>query len=154
MIDVHKPNFPFIVLQDLRNERIETNLHVLSALDNGLIKLGRGHENEVRIPDISVSRFHSSVKITKNGFYLEDNGSKFGTLVLAKKPVLLKRNSQLAVQCKRTIIYFSLKEPFKFLSKCFACCITPDNRIIPDAEQDEVISQMSNEENEDIDSSE
>jgi pSer/pThr/pTyr-binding forkhead associated (FHA) protein len=48
--------------------------------------MGRGHESEVRICDISVSRCHSLLKfnpLTSN-FYIEDNLSKFGTLVLAK----------------------------------------------------------------------
>jgi len=50
-------------------------------------KLGRGHESDVRVSDISVSRCHALIKYNlQNGrFYLEDNLSKFGTLVLAKE---------------------------------------------------------------------
>lgn len=49
-------------------------------------KLGRGHESDVRVSDISVSRCHAILKYDVNdfGYYLEDNLSKFGTLVLAK----------------------------------------------------------------------
>ena len=44
--------------------------------------MGRGHECEVRVTDISVSRLHAYIKITNRGDYiLDDNGSKFGTLV-------------------------------------------------------------------------
>jgi pSer/pThr/pTyr-binding forkhead associated (FHA) protein len=45
------------------------------------IKLGRGHECEIRISDISVSRNHASIKLNGDGFYIYDNKSKFGTLV-------------------------------------------------------------------------
>lgn len=51
------------------------------------IKVGRGHDAEVRITDISVSRLHAFIKRSVKGdFILEDNSSKFGTLVLCRKP--------------------------------------------------------------------
>jgi pSer/pThr/pTyr-binding forkhead associated (FHA) protein len=48
--------------------------------------MGRGHESEVRVCDISVSRCHALLKYKaeKGMFYLEDNLSKFGTLVIPK----------------------------------------------------------------------
>ena len=48
---------------------------------NDGIKLGRGHECEIRITDISVSRNHAAIKMNPDGFYIYDNKSKFGTLV-------------------------------------------------------------------------
>lgn len=45
------------------------------------IKLGRGHECEIRITDISVSRNHAQIKNVGNSFYVFDNKSKFGTLI-------------------------------------------------------------------------
>jgi pSer/pThr/pTyr-binding forkhead associated (FHA) protein len=59
---------------------------IMPDLDKKTFKLGRGHESDVRVSDISVSRCHALVKYNSdNGrFYLEDNLSKFGTLVLAK----------------------------------------------------------------------
>jgi pSer/pThr/pTyr-binding forkhead associated (FHA) protein len=45
------------------------------------IKLGRGHDCEIRITDISVSRNHAIIKFQNGGFYVFDNKSKFGTLV-------------------------------------------------------------------------
>ncbi len=47
-----------------------------------MIKVGRGHDCQVRITDISVSRLHAFFrKSTRGDFLLEDNGSKFGTLI-------------------------------------------------------------------------
>ena len=46
------------------------------------IRLGRGHDTDVRIHDISVSRLHAHIKRGDHGrYYIEDNNSKFGTLV-------------------------------------------------------------------------
>ena len=43
--------------------------------------VGRGHENQVRITDISISRIHWEFSVQKNQIYIEDRGSKFGSLV-------------------------------------------------------------------------
>lgn len=48
------------------------------------IKLGRGHDADIRIADISVSRCHATLKYEKGIFYIEDNNSKFGTVRLQK----------------------------------------------------------------------
>lgn len=54
------------------------------------LKLGRGNDADVRITDISVSRLHAFIKKSPKGFlYIEDNNSKFGTLVLVNHPILL-----------------------------------------------------------------
>ncbi len=66
-------------------------------------KLGRGHESDLRVGDISVSRLHAAIKFTPDGFFLEDNNSKFGTLALVTQAEL-KENTTLAVQVGRTVI--------------------------------------------------
>ncbi len=51
-------------------------------------KIGRGHESDIWINDISVSRTHVVLKYIKDkGFELEDKKSKFGTLVFIKDPI-------------------------------------------------------------------
>ena len=52
-------------------------------------KLGRGHDSDLRINDISVSRCHAFIKFYNNAFHLADNMSKFGTLVLIKNKLKL-----------------------------------------------------------------
>ena len=57
------------------------------------IKIGRGHDAHVRVTDISVSRHHASIKKSQRGeYYVQDNGSKFGTLMLVRKPYMLMKN--------------------------------------------------------------
>ena len=79
--------------------------------DKKHFKLGRGHESDVRVSDISVSRCHALVKYNEdNGrFYLEDNLSKFGTLVLAKGQIDLEPEMTKAVQIGRSVISFTVK---------------------------------------------
>ena len=65
-------------------------IHMLSVSESKQdFKLGRGHESEVRINDISVSRCHAILKYKEDGFYIEDNNSKFGTIVLVKDRIPL-----------------------------------------------------------------
>ena len=71
-------------------------------------RLGRGHESDMRISDISVSRLHAILKFKEEGFYIEDNKSKFGTLSLVQK-VELNPSLERAVQVGRTAVYFSIK---------------------------------------------
>ena len=78
-------------------ESISTNtskvIHVINLIGTDEIRVGRGHDADVRVTDISVSRFHAIIKKTPKGyFYIEDNASKFGTLYLIKKPFLLSYN--------------------------------------------------------------
>lgn len=57
------------------------------------IKLGRGHDADVRVTDISVSRLHAVLKKTSKGYFvLEDNRSKFGTLCMVRNPLPLSIN--------------------------------------------------------------
>lgn len=50
--------------------------------ERDFIRVGRGHDADIRVTDISVSRFHARINRDENGhFYVEDNKSKFGTLI-------------------------------------------------------------------------
>jgi pSer/pThr/pTyr-binding forkhead associated (FHA) protein len=72
---------------------------------NDFIKVGRGHDSEVRITDISVSRFHALIKKSLRGDYiLEDNNSKFGTLVMIRRPFILNKEGTNYIQLGRTLL--------------------------------------------------
>ena len=59
---------------------------IMPDMEKKTFRLDHCNESDVRVLDISVSRCHALVKYNSdNGrFYLEDNLSKFGTLVLSK----------------------------------------------------------------------
>lgn len=87
LVNYQKPQGNFIVLQSLEQEKNTSRIiHVIKPTPaKDIFKLGRGHESDLRINDISVSRLHSKIKFENGSFLLEDNTSKFGTLVLIKQ---------------------------------------------------------------------
>jgi len=64
-----------------------------------------------------VSRCHAVLKYENGSFFIEDNASKFGTLVLVKGPLSVSlANNHLALQVGRSILYFSVKKTKKVFS--------------------------------------
>lgn len=86
LVKYDKPQGDYMVLESLSQEKNTSRIiHIIRPNANKTVfKLGRGHESDLRINDISVSRCHAKIKLHKGKFYLEDNTSKFGTLVLVK----------------------------------------------------------------------
>ena len=55
------------------------------------MKVGRAQSADIRISDISVSRFHSNLFLCNDGtLAIVDNNSKFGTLKLIQEPIKLE----------------------------------------------------------------
>ena len=106
----------FLWLESLTFEKNSSRMvHVIKPTEGGKteFKLGRGHESDLRVSDISVSRCHAIIKyddeITKR-FYLEDNLSKFGTLVLANNGIVeIDIDQTKAIQIGRSVISFTVK---------------------------------------------
>ena len=81
---------------------------VISLSGKKTLKLGRGHESDVRIADVSISRWHATVTFQEEGsgpghFIIEDHGSKFGTLVSMRRPRVIDNAMKLCVQAGRTL---------------------------------------------------
>lgn len=111
LADVAKPEKgSFVLLESLIHEKNTSRIVnvIMPSEEKNSFKLGRGHESDVRITDISVSRFHAWLKCTKDGYYIEDNNSKFGTLALVQN-VELNTSQSRAVQVGRTAISFAVK---------------------------------------------
>lgn len=81
LVELPKTAPPFIVLERDSNRPELKGVHVISLWEKKLLKLGRGHESDVRFADVSISRWHASVYYEDGKFILTDHGSKFGTLV-------------------------------------------------------------------------
>lgn len=106
MVDIPKLVSPYIVLETNANNKNSTkSIHYISMESIPSVKLGRGHESEIKIPDISVSRCHALIHYKDGNFYVEDNSSKFGTLVKASDGVRIKENKQtITMQIGRTVL--------------------------------------------------
>lgn len=61
-------------------------MHVIHFSTCKEIKVGRGHESNIRVTDISVSRVHALITFKDGKFVVQDNNSKFGTLIALDKP--------------------------------------------------------------------
>jgi pSer/pThr/pTyr-binding forkhead associated (FHA) protein len=88
----------------------EKSVIMIQNIPNEGIKLGRGHECEIRITDISVSRNHGLIKNQPDGFYIFDNKSKFGTLVRDEKMEIEISRMGQGVQVGRTVVSFELRK--------------------------------------------
>ena len=98
----------FESLNQVKDNSNIKSIHIISLTDD-IIKIGRGHESDVRINDISVSRVHALLKYDKisGRLLLKNLKSKFGTLVLLKRPFVIK-NKKIDLQVGRTFIEASL----------------------------------------------
>lgn len=61
LIDIERPQGPYLILEGITNN-FSKSFHVLGMRDRSYLKIGRGHDSEVRIGDISVSRLHAIIK--------------------------------------------------------------------------------------------
>jgi hypothetical protein len=76
-----------MIIESITNNSSLT-IHVINFDEKIKIKVGRARQADVRITDISVSRFHSALTLCKDGSVaLTDNLSKFGTLLLVDNPL-------------------------------------------------------------------
>jgi pSer/pThr/pTyr-binding forkhead associated (FHA) protein len=79
----------YMVIESITSTTSKT-IHVMNFDASPLIKVGRAQVAEVRITDISVSRHHSTLKLCRDGsISLNDNYSKFGTLLLINRPLAI-----------------------------------------------------------------
>ena len=107
LISLEKPlESDYIILESLNQMKENCNIksiHVIQLTGEELT-IGRGHESDVRINDISVSRKHAILKYNEDGtLLLRDLKSKFGTLILIKKPLKIKEK-KIHLQIGRTYI--------------------------------------------------
>jgi hypothetical protein len=111
-------NDNYIILEALNSEEIlKKNTRIVHIIDFKQLKeltVGRGHDNKVRITDISISRLHCKFLCKNNQIYIDDQGSKFGTLIAEKRPLdLTECESNTMIQVERTLLVFNVKKPTK-----------------------------------------
>ena len=118
----YKPKFKeFIIFQSMRVGKDKTTYyHVVNLDDKDFINVGRANECELSLPELSVSRFHCIIHKDNGQLFLEDNTSKFGTLILVQnKNMIVNDLMSLKLQVNKTFIKFKLNLPF---SLSLFCC--------------------------------
>ena len=122
-ISFYKPKFEeFVVLESMRADKHKAKfIHIISFDKKNSINIGRANECELSISELSVSRFHCIIHKDEGDLFLEDNSSKFGTLILIQNNNLVMNDFvPLKVQTNKTFIKFKIVVPFKF-----TCCKDP-----------------------------
>ena len=110
----------YATIESLTVDKNNTRCIYVVNLENNLrLKIGRGHDAHLILSDISVSRVHSILTIENKNMYLEDNNSKFGTLILVQCPILnITENLPLFIQIGRTFLNCKIQKSFSI----FSCC--------------------------------
>ncbi|CAK92906.1 unnamed protein product (macronuclear) [Paramecium tetraurelia] len=114
--DINKPKEPYLLLQINHSDKNkEQGLYVIDIKTRDTIKIGRTQDCDIKLHDISVSRHHASILVNhqEQSFFLEDNCSKFGTLVLAQDEDLqiqLNSPKRLALQVGRIVIVVTIEK--------------------------------------------
>ena len=123
---VHFENFspPYILLESLNlNTQLRDNLISIYAIcfspQKASIKIGRSNDSELRLTDISVSRNHSQLIYNKGNFYIEDNRSKFGSLLLIQNEIQFLPYQNFSIQVGKFHLTFKLFRTIMSWFKCY-----------------------------------
>lgn len=106
-------NSHHLVLEAVNTEESLRKLYIwdFRHLDN--LILGRGNESQVKISDISISRVHANIRIMNSKeMWLEDNNSKFGSLILQEDPIEFTSKTPITyLQVGRSFLTVSWQYP-------------------------------------------
>jgi pSer/pThr/pTyr-binding forkhead associated (FHA) protein len=110
----------YLTLESLTLDKHKNKfIYVVSLLNSSKLKVGRGHKCDILLSDISVTRIHCYMIAEKQKVFLEDNNSKFGTLVLVQTPIIkILEGIPLNIQIGRSYVQCKIKKSFKL----FNCC--------------------------------
>ncbi|KAK2197431.1 bifunctional Forkhead-associated (FHA) domain/Zinc finger [Babesia duncani] len=108
---------PFVVLENC-TPHVVRGVHLLSLHNVKDLKLGRGHESDVRIPDVSISRFHATLCYNDGIFYIVDHDSKFGTLVAMRRPRTICPGEPVILQVGRSVVEMVMDHTLPYVPGC------------------------------------
>lgn len=108
----------YIVLDRISNDKSSSFRYIVKFCKN-ILKIGRGLDMNLILDDLSISRNQCQLEINESGdVYLQDNNSKFGTLVLVQaKSIEILKGQNLTIQVGRSFFDISYKKNVSFF-----CC--------------------------------
>ena len=120
LLDFSNEYKDYLTLESLTLDKHKNKfIYVVSLLNSTKLKVGRGHKSDILLSDISVTRIHCYMVVEKQKVFLEDNNSKFGTLVLVQTPIIkILEGVPLNIQIGRSYVQCKIKKSFKL----FNCC--------------------------------
>ncbi len=112
LIDMEKPDCTYIIIEQQAKEDQEKTLYLIIFKDRTILRMGRSNDCDVKLNDISVSRHHCNLALKNGVIYLEDNRSKFGTLVYLDHLFKLILNKQIGIQHGKHLFIITLTRTF------------------------------------------
>ena len=108
----------YIVLDRISDDK-SSSFRFIVKFSKKILKIGRGLDMNLILDDLSISRNQCQMEINENGdVYLQDNNSKFGTLVLVQaKSIEILKGENLTIQVGRSFFDISYKKNISFF-----CC--------------------------------
>lgn len=109
MIKIEKPSRSNLIIETCSIDKNQGYaIYILNpTISKSVFKIGRGHDADLKIQDISVSRVHAIINVTPFGYKLLDNKSKFGSLV-KKARINLIKNETMIIQLGRSMVEITL----------------------------------------------
>ena len=113
-------NFNYIVFDTITPDKQSNKYRYFVKFDGDTMHIGRGLDMQLILNDISVSRNHISLTLEEDGnIMLEDQNSKFGTLILLQsKNIEILKGRSLNLQVGTNYLEINLKNN----SNIFGCC--------------------------------
>ena len=126
----------YLTLESLTLDKYHNKfIYVVSLEKDRKIPLGKNQNCEIILSDRSIESVHCFMIVKNKQIYLEDNDSKFGTLVLVQaNRIKLYQDVPLYLQIGRSFLELVVKKEFKL----FDCCVSDEkNNIYSYYEQNE-----------------
>ena len=123
LLNIPKPPGMYIVFENLQKiEEKKKEFCVLFFGNNNREKIliGRSVNCGLRLLNNCVSREHAEISCSRETVWLKDTGSKFGTLVQIRRPLMIEMKKEIGVQIGRSLIMFHVTKPWSLLPGCFS----------------------------------
>ena len=95
----------YIILESIENKIYYGYIKFVFVVKVGEkeINIGRKRENDIIIPDPSISKVHAEMKLDKGNIYIKNKSETYGSSILIKKALKIN-NNKISLQIGRTII--------------------------------------------------
>ena len=135
---------PFLICESIYQYNISNcsnyseyqTIFVISFSKKKNIRIGRANNSDLRLTDISVSRNHATLTCVNNSsIFLEDNGAKFGTLILIQNNIKFIPDKELSIQVGRYHFIFCMNRT------CLSCLRCYKNKELVSLSYDKILNE-------------